>query len=132
MAEEAPKKTDVKLGRTGNRPQWLRTGSVFVRAVHLVGAGALLGGYLFGVERSMMLPYVGIAAMSGLVLIGTEFARHRELYREVAGWSTIVKLLILLTFPLFPDSAGLLMILVFLIAAIGAHLPRRYRHRLLF
>ncbi len=132
MANDRTKPTDVKLGRTGDRPQWLRTGSVFVRAVHLIGAGALLGGYLFGVERSLMLPYVWVTLASGLVLIGTEFARHRQLYREVAGWSTIVKILILLTLPLFRDHAGTLMIVVFLIAGIGAHLPRRYRHRLLF
>jgi hypothetical protein len=110
----------------------MRTGSVFVRAAHLLAASAVAGAFLLAVEDARLLGWWIAAAASGLLLLVFEFLRHRELYREIAGWSTILKLLLIGLIPAVPAAAVWLMSAAFVVAVLGAHLPRGIRHRKLF
>lgn len=122
----------VRLGITRDRPEWLRTGSVFIRAAHQVGAAVLLGAYLMGMEQQLSPAYLILAAASGVLLFITEWLRHREIYREFSGMATFAKLILLALVPFMFSIAHWLVLAAFVLAAIFAHLPKRWRHRLLF
>jgi NhaP-type Na+/H+ or K+/H+ antiporter len=76
--------------------------------------------------------YVSIALVSGGLLLGTEWWRHRQIFRELAGMITVVKVLLLgaAYHSFLPPTATVL--LAFIIASIGAHAPKNVRHKLLF
>ncbi len=123
---------DRKFGKIGDRPDYIRTGSVFIRAAHLLAAGVVVGAYLLEPTTPHLHSWLMAAGFSGLLLVGTEFWRHRELYRETAGWTTVLKVVLIALIPVFKSQAAALAVTGFLIASVGAHLPRRYRHRRLF
>lgn len=123
---------NIKLGKVGERPFWIRTGSVFVRAAHLLAASAVLGACLWGVEGRGLHAWWLCAGISGVLLVIAEFVKHLELYREVAGWSTLLKLVVLACCFVVPVGAPWLMAGAFVIAVVGAHSPRVWRHRRLF
>jgi hypothetical protein len=119
-------------GKVSDRPFWIRTGSVFIRAVHLLAASAVSGAYLLTVENTGAHTWWLVAGISGVLLLVAEFIRHVELYRELGGWSTILKLVLIGCIPAAPATAPWLMSAAFVIAVLGAHFPRRWRHRKLF
>jgi hypothetical protein len=123
---------DETLGRIGDRPPYIRNGSVFVRAAHLLAASAILGAGLFGVAGARTQAWWIAAAASGVLLVVAEVLRHRELHREVAGLATIVKLVLVGLAGLAPSGAPWLLSSAFVVAVVGAHAPRHWRHRRLY
>ncbi len=119
------------MGRIGNRPYWVLSASILIRAAHLVGAAVFLTSFLLERARPPA-PYVGLAAVSGVILLVTEWTRHRQIFRELAGVSTLAKLLLLgaAYHGIFPTRETVL--LVFVVAAVASHAPKLVRHRLLF
>lgn len=121
-----------KMGRIGDRPYWVLNLSILIRSLHQVGAAVFLAAYLLDAIPGPPMVYVVIALLSGGLLLGTEWLRHRQIFREVAGMITIVKLLLLgaAYHGFLPLPATVL--LAFIIASVGAHAPKKVRHRLLF
>ena len=121
-----------RMGRIGDRPYWVLTLSILIRVLHQVGAAVLLAAYLLDAIPGPPLLYVIIALVSGGLLLGTEWMRHRQILRELAGMITIAKLLLLGAayhgFLPLPTTV----LLAFVIASVGAHAPKKVRHRLLF
>jgi hypothetical protein len=134
MREEAENSCEknANMGRIAHRPIWILYLSILARAVHQVGAAVFLAAYLLGVLPGPPLFYVGVALFSGLLLMVTEWLRHRQVYRELAGMITLVKILLLgaAYHSFLPPQATVL--LAFVVASIGAHVPKTVRHRLLF
>ncbi len=110
----------------------VRNGSVFIRAAHLLGASAVAGAYLLAVEDTGVNAWWIVAGVSGVLLLVAELIQHRELYRELAGWSTVLKLVLVGLIPALPAAAPWLMSTALVVAVLGAHAPRRWRHRRLF
>ena len=126
------KMEDGKLGTARQRPYWLVLLSVFIRALHQVGAAVYLSSFLLDGIAGPPALYLGLAVVSGLVLMVTEGLRHIQFYREVAGIGTFVKLILLgiayhAVLPQAPTVAA-----AFIVAAVDAHLPKQIRHRLLY
>jgi hypothetical protein len=121
-----------KMGRIGNRPYWVLCLSIVIRAMHLVGAAVVLTTPLISDMIRPPVFYLGIAFGSGLVLLSSEWIRHRQIYRELAGISTFVKVFLLgaAYHGVLPERETVL--LVFFLAAVAAHAPKLIRHRLLF
>ncbi|WP_020678306.1 hypothetical protein [Geopsychrobacter electrodiphilus] len=121
-----------RMGRIGNRPYWLLNLSLPIRAAHQVGAAVFLAAYLLNVLPGPPRLYVGIALISGGLLMLSEWLRHRQIFREVAGLITLTKILLLgaAYHGYLPTTETVL--LAFVIASIGAHAPKNVRHRLLF
>ncbi len=121
-----------KMGRIGMRPYWVLNLSVLIRAVHQVGAAVFLATYLVdGIGHPPSL-YLVLVFGSGVALLFTEWMRHRQLYRELCGVTTACKLLLLgAAFHGFL-SAPIAVLLAFVLASVGAHVPKLVRHRLLF
>ncbi|CCK81780.1 MULTISPECIES: hypothetical protein [Desulfobacula] len=122
----------VKMGRIGDRPYWVLIFSIFVRALHQVGAGVFLASFLLKDMITLPPLYLILVAVSGVILMVTEGLRHRQLFREVSGFSTILKLVILGLAYHKMVSATLVVLFVFILASICSHAPKFIRHRLLF
>ncbi|MBE0583944.1 MAG: hypothetical protein IH612_09270, partial [Desulfofustis sp.] len=118
--------------RIGDRPYWILLVSVVVRAVHQVGGAVFLASFLVGRQGGLPAFYLWLAMLSGVALAATEVLRHRQWYREVAGVSTAVKLLLIgaAYHRYLPETPAILA--AFLLAAVAAHVPREIRHRLLY
>lgn len=134
MQEEIEKDCEIstKMGRIGYRPYWILNLSIVIRAVHQIGAAVFLAAYLLDAIPEPPQVYVTIAFLSGALLLATECLRHRQIFRELSGAITMVKLLLLgaASHGLLPVQGTVL--LVFFIASVGSHAPKKVRHRLLF
>jgi hypothetical protein len=121
-----------RLGRIGQRPMWVLALSICIRAIHQVGAAVFLVAYLLDDIPAVPPVYLSLALISGVALLFTEWLRHREIYRELSGLGTFIKLILLgIAFHgLLPQTATV--ICAFLLASICSHAPKQYRHRLLF
>ena len=134
MREEAGNACEksAKMGRIEHRPFWVLNVSILVRAAHQVGAAVFLAAYLLDALPGPPTFYLLVALLSGLILMVTEWLRHRQIYRELAGMITLVKILLLgaAYHGFLPPQA--MVLLAFVIASVGAHVPKTVRHRLLF
>ncbi len=120
------------LGRVGDRPMWLLYFSIGVRAVHQVGAAVFLVAYLTLDLTILSDGFVLLGVLSGAVLFAAESVRHRQMYRELTGTVTVLKLFLLgLVFHgLIP---GVIVIPgIFILSSLASHAPRNIRHRMLF
>jgi hypothetical protein len=131
MAEENGRGGEKRdnMGRIGDRPYGVFLLSIGIRAIHQVGAAVFLAAYLLPSLAGPPQNYVLLAVISGGLLLGAEWWRHREIFRELAGVITLVKLLLLgaAYHGFLPTWETVL--LVFLLAAVGAHAPKKVRHR---
>ena len=120
------------MGRIGNRPYWVLCFSIGVRAGHQLGAAVFITAYLFEGFGPPPFFFLWLVSLSGVVLVFSEWMRHRELFREFAGAVTFVKLVIIgaAFHGLLPVKAAI--IAGFILASIGSHLPKQIRHRLLY
>lgn len=121
-----------QMGRIGHRPYWVLQLSIFIRALHQVGAAVFLTFWLVDGLGEIPAPYLWLAMVSGVSLVFTEWLRHRQMHRELSGAGTCLKLVLLgLGFHgiLNPTFAVLS---AFLLASIFAHAPKMVRHRLLY
>lgn len=134
MAKEQNKKNcdTTKMGKVGYRPFWILKLSIVLRAIHQVGAAVFLSSFLLKEVNGPPMIYLVLAGTSGVALLMAEGMRHRQIYRELSGLSTITKLILLgLAYHgLFPQT--ITVVAVFLLASISAHAPKLYRHRLLY
>lgn len=124
-------KDRVAMGRVQRRPLWMLITGIGIRALHQVGAALYLASYIF--PKTLVLPqfYLWLCLISGFLLFATEWARHREIYRELAGLATFVKLLLFgaAFHNILPATATV--VAAFILASICAHAPKNVRHRLL-
>lgn len=120
------------MGRIGHRPYWVLSLSILLRASHQIGAAVFLASFLLGDAIQLPTFYILLMGISGIALLFTEWLRHRELYRELSGVSTCVKLVLLgAAFHGFlPASESVL--LAFVLSSVCSHAPKLVRHRLLY
>lgn len=123
---------EIRTGRIGDRPYWVLIFSIFVRAIHQVGAAVFLGSFLLG--NSIDLPglYLIIVCVSGVILLITEGVRHRQLLRELSGISTLIKLILMGLAYHGGVPATPVILFSFVLASLCSHAPKSIRHRLLF
>ena len=120
------------MGQVGSRPYWVLNLSVVIRAFHQLGAAVFLASFLFA--ESVFLPpvYLYLVFVTGFALVITEWLRHRQLFREVSGIATAVKLILLgAAYHHFLPMTGTVVVTFFL-ASIFSHVPKNIRHRLIF
>ena len=121
-----------KMGKMVTRPLWVLNLSLRARAAPQVGAAVFLAAFLLDGIPGPPQPYVFMAFVSGGVLLFAEYWRYRQFHRELVGVVTLGKLIIFgaAWHGLLPPRPFVL--LAFLLASVGAHLPKTVRHRLLY
>ncbi|MFV0437414.1 MAG: hypothetical protein ACK5PS_08495 [Desulfopila sp.] len=122
----------ARFGRIGPRSGTMLWFSIIVRGAHQFGGALFLVYYFLGQGDALPVGYLALAGASGLLLVWTEWLRHRQLYREVAGVVTGLKCLVLgaVIHGWLPQAIPVAC--VFLLASVAAHAPREVRHRLLW
>ncbi len=122
---------EVALGRIGNRPIWVLHGSNVIRTIHQIGGAVFLTSYLL--KDAFILPsfFLILVLMSGCLLFIAEGIRHRQIFRELTGVMTFLKLILLgFAFHGYWQS-DILVLIAFVLASMSSHAPRNIRHRIL-
>lgn len=121
----------IAMGRVADRPFWLLCFSILIRAAHQIGAAIFLASFIFE-KLTLPFTYLALTLITGFALVFTEGIRHRQLYREFAGLSTMLKLLLVgaAYHGVLPETLGVSV--AFVLASVGAHCPKNIRHRLVF
>ncbi len=130
--EKDTKFDKVQMGRIGKRPYWVLNLSNVIRAIHQVGAAVFLTSFLLG--ETVLLPQMYLIAVfvSGFGLFFTEGMRHRQIFRELSGLSTLLKLVLLgAAYHGFLPATPTVLV-VFLMASMMSHAPKFIRHRMMF
>ena len=109
-----------------------RGARTLLRALHILATGVLLGGHIFDQPPAVLMPWLWGSIVSGLLLFATDMYASCAVVFEARGTAVFIKLLILLMIPLMWEYRVSLLIAASLIGAVSSHLPRSYRHRLLF
>lgn len=120
------------MGKIGPRPLWVLKLSILIRAIHQIGAAVFLVAYLLDTVPVVPPFYFLLTILSGGALMFTEWLRHREIYRELTGLSTFIKLILIgaAFHNILPQTATV--VAAFLLASICSHAPKQYRHRVFF
>ncbi len=108
-----------------------RTARSLLRALHILTGGTLLGGYIFNQPSADLEPWLIGTMATGLLLLATDLHASFAVLCEVRGFLTVGKLLLLVIVPALADASTALAATVLMIGAVGSHLPRRYRHKVL-
>jgi hypothetical protein len=121
-----------RLGRAVQRPYWVLTMSILLRACHQVGAALFLCSFMFASGNHFPHWSSYLSLVSGVLLLAAEAMRHRQIYREISGLITIVKCVLIGAAVHGVLPAAPTVLVAFLAASIGAHAPKNIRHRLIF
>ena len=109
-----------------------RSVRILFRTVHILAAGVLLGGYIFNQPSSMLEPWLWGTVISGLLMLATDIHASLAVIFEVRGMAVIIKTVLLFLATIFWEKRVLFLILALVMGVISSHMPKRYRHRLLF
>ena len=103
-----------------------------LRALHIMTIGVFLGGHIFHQSISILEPWLWAAILSGLAILLTDIYSSFAVLFEVRGIVILVKILLLSLITIFWEQRIFLLVLILFIGAISSHMPKRYRHKLLF
>ncbi|MBN2359522.1 MAG: hypothetical protein JXR83_08700 [Deltaproteobacteria bacterium] len=105
---------------------------MLVRAGHLIGCAVIVGAHVLGSASRAGAGWWALTAISGVLLIAYEWAGHLDHWRQLSGWATLLKLLLLAIAAAVPAAAVTLLLTAMVVSVLGARLPRGWRHRLLW
>lgn len=103
-----------------------------LRTLHILATSVLLGGHVFNQPPDMLATWLWGSIVSGLLLFATDLHASCAVIFELRGIAVFVKLLLLLLVPFMWDWRVPLLITALIIGAVSSHIPRNYRHRLIF
>ena len=109
-----------------------RTLRILLRALHIMTVGVLLGGHIFHQPIAILEPWLWGAVLSGLAILMTDIYASFAILFEVRGIIILIKVVLLLSITIFWEQRVSLLVLALFIGAISSHMPKRYRHKLLF
>jgi len=78
------------------------------------------------------MPWLWGSVISGFLLFATDLYASCTIVFEARGIAVFVKLALLMLVPVMWDFRIPLLITILILGAVSSHLPRTYRHRLLF
>ena len=101
---------------------------IALRTLHLLTFGTLVGGHVFDVDPDRLVPFLIATIVSGAGLVTLELAATLAWLSTAKGIAVLLKLLVLLSVPLFWEHRVMLLLLVIVVASVGAHMPSRFRN----
>ncbi|MBI1737312.1 MAG: hypothetical protein HYR51_19235 [Candidatus Rokubacteria bacterium] len=101
---------------------------VALRTAHLLTIGAVLGGHVFDVDPTRIVPFLVLAIVSGAALMALELASTCAWLFMGKGVAVVLKLGLLLAVPLFWEHRVALLVAVTVVAGVGSHMSSRFRH----
>ena len=105
-----------------------RTWNIAARTVHIAATGILLGAHVFDVPADRLWPYLWTAIATGSVLIALEAYPDGHWVHQGCALALYAKLALLCLVPFFWESRVPILLAVVVVASVGSHAPRRFRH----
>ena len=102
-----------------------------LRALHILCTGVLVGGYLFNQTVAVVEPWLYASVTTGLMLFALDLHASMAVLFELRGLLLLVKVILLLLIPVFWQQRIPILITVLFIGAVGSHMPKRHRHKVL-
>lgn len=103
-----------------------------MRALHILCTGVLVGGHLFDQPVAVVEPWLYASVFTGLMLFALDLHASMAVLFELRGLLLLIKVVLLLLIPVFWQLRIPILITVLFIGAIGSHMPKRWRHKVLF
>jgi len=101
-----------------------------LRAAHLISISILVGGFFFHIDQSLLTSWLIATVATGLGLFMLDLYESFDALFEIRGVSVILKILLLLSIPVFSeDNQILLLILVIIFSSFISHSTKRIRHK---
>jgi hypothetical protein len=102
--------------------------NIALRTLHLMTSSVLMGGHVFDVAPSRLIPFLALTIASGVGLMVLElYSSFRWIYLG-KGVLVLVKLALLVAAAVWWDRRVLFLFLVVLVACVGSHMPARLRY----
>lgn len=101
---------------------------IALRTGHLVAFGALLGGHIFDVDPSRLVPFLAATIATGAGLMALEMASTCAWLFMGKGMAVVAKLALLAAIPAFWEHRVAILVAAVVVASVGAHMPSRLRH----
>ncbi|MBL1140870.1 MAG: hypothetical protein HND53_02460 [Proteobacteria bacterium] len=102
------------------------------RTLHILCTGILLGGHVFNMPVAILEPWLWAVIISGFLIFLTDLHSSCIVLFEFRGIAVLTKIALLLLIPIFWDQRIIILICILVIGSVSSHLPKRYRHKLLF
>lgn len=102
--------------------------NIALRTAHLTVFGILVGGHVFDVEPSRLLPFLLATIVTGAGLMVLELASTCAWLFMGKGVAILLKLVLLLMVPLFWEHRVALVVAVVVLASVSSHMPSRFRY----
>ena len=105
---------------------------ITLRTLHLIGVAGLGGGFLYDVPQSVWMPYLQLTIASGSAILLLEIWSNGIYFIQLRGFSTVVKLLVLLSIPLLDGYEFPLFLFIIVISGVMSHAPAYVRYYSVF
>ena len=105
-----------------------RAWNIVLRTAHIGFTGALFGGHIFGVGADRLLLWLYMAILTGGLLAFVEAYPNWRWCYEVRAVTVLVKVLLLCLIPWLWGYRVAVLSAVIVIASVGSHMPRWFRH----
>lgn len=105
-----------------------RAWSIALRTAHLIAVSLMVGGYVWGVSPARLRTPLLLVCLTGMGLAGLELRKSPHWLFQGKGLVILVKLSLLAWLPMAGDRTQALLLVVMVLASVGAHMPSRYRH----
>jgi hypothetical protein len=105
-----------------------RAWNVAARTFHLAAISVLVGGHVFHAPAERLLPWLWVAILTGAALMAIEMYSTFDWLAQGSGLFVIAKLAVLLAVPIAWPARVPMLFAVVALAAVGSHMPGRYRH----
>lgn len=102
--------------------------NVVFRTLHLAAFGLLLGGYTYDVDPARMTPALIATITTGTLLVVLELCQDVRWAFLGKGLFVLTKLVLLVLVPVFPGARVPLLVAIVVLAGVGSHMPREFRH----
>lgn len=121
----------VKDGSEQNtqlRIPYARAWNIGTRTAHIAVTSVLVGGHVFNVSTTELVPWLYATIVTGVMLIVLEAFPRWCWFYQGRGLFVIAKLLLLAAIPWAWDYRVPILFAVIVIASVGSHMPGRFRY----
>lgn len=107
---------------------YARAAKITLRTLHLMATNFLFGGHVFGASLEQLRPLMYATIVTGGGMIALE--AYPSLGFLFEGWGVLLlgKLALLCLIPWLPGYRIWILLAVVALAAVGSHMPARFRH----
>ena len=99
-----------------------------LRTAHLIAAGALYGGHVYGVEAERLVPALAAVLVTGGAFLGLEVYQASVWLIQIRGVATMVKLALVAAVAPFWEIRVPLLTMAVIIGGVSSHMPGRWRY----